>query len=142
MAATIETLVDAVAARLTAASYSQDVTATKSLFPYALLEDVDALTVQVYGGPESWGKETRGAMYSRMLDVVVAVKAPCERTNTAIGGYLQLVEEIKKDLATYQASSSHALGEILQSEPYSVQALLDTGLFLAQVTFRYRGFAI
>lgn len=136
--AVIVDLVEAVVARLNAASFTESFTAAKDLLPIKALEDIEVLEVSVAAGAEAWVKGDRAGTYTVSYDVVVAVQAPMT-TETDVDACLLTVEEIKADLAT-QRMASLPLVEVEQDQPFDADMLYTSNVFLAVVTFRYRGF--
>ena len=136
--AVILDLADAVATRLNAASFTESFTATRDVLPIKALEDIAALEVSVAAGAEAWEKSDRAGSYTVTYDVIVAVQAPIG-TETAVDACLVTVEEVKADLAS-QRMAGLPLVEVEQEQPFDAELLYSSNVFLAVITFRYRGF--
>lgn len=134
-------IIDAVVTRLNAATFSESFTATKRHFPRRDHEDIDALIVDVYPGTEQWAKLDRNGSYLKTYEINVVVEAPVPSdANDELEPYINLVEEIKNDLVDQKRMASRNLVEVEQEAVYSSDFLELNGLFLAVITFKFKGF--
>lgn len=138
MASHAEDLTDAVVSYLNGLSLSQSFTSTKRLFPRRNKADISALTVDVFPISEEWDKLTRGGTYERVYTVAVAVIKPIDNDNTDIGTNLTLAEEIKENLSNQTLDSKLCIG-LDQPELYSYDFVADSGFFVSQINFRFKG---
>ena len=136
-------IADAVLTRLNAATFTSSFTAEKRLFPRFEMEGIDSLSVDVYGASEEWERETRSGVYTRAYDVAVVVDSPVQQSatlpnlNSSIESLIDLLEEIKNDLAG-RTMDGCPLIEIAQDEPFDSQFFHEFGFFHSVLIFKYK----
>ena len=132
-------LADAVVARLNTATLSQSFTAVKELMPIDQLDDVVSLEVSVAVGGENWEKIDRSAVYSKVYDIFVVIRAPLTSdNNSAIEPYILLSQEIKDDLVQQRLTGLHVI-EVQQDAPFDLTDLADSAKYFTVITFKYKG---
>jgi len=129
-------IVDDLVTALTAGSYTQTIVATKELVQRTDRATISVNEVTVSAGVESWEKATRAGIYIKTYEGRVVVTAAS--TDSGVDLFIELVEEIKEDLSTQKMSSLACVG-IEQDEPYDLDRQYDSQLFVAMITFQYRG---
>jgi len=129
-------IVDDVVTALAAGSYTQTIAATKEIQQRTDRAKISTIEVTASAGLESWEKATRAGIYIKTYEARVVITADTTATTTEL--LTELSEEIKEDLST-QAMSSLACVGIEQDEPYDIDRLYDSGLFVTLITFQYRG---
>ena len=137
MSSIAEQIVDDIVTRLGAASFTTSVTPGKRLFQRSEREALSDPIASVSVGPEQWEKSDRSGTFLKTYEVEVVVAAAC--SDSQVGTYMELAEEIKEDLATRKMASLPLVG-IEQEEPYDEDRLHQSGQFSARITFIYRGF--
>ena len=134
-------IADAVVTRLNAGTFSPSFTATKSLLPVYQLQDAPSLLVDVVVGSQTREKLTRGSVWLKSYTVSVIIRAKCDSTNNAELEPLEaLGEAIKDHLASNEWSGGVVLSEIEQEVPFSIDRLVEQGIFATQIDFIFKGF--
>ena len=130
-------IVDDMVTALTAGTYTQTITASKELLQRTDRAAISANEVTVSAGLETWEKSSRGNAYVKSYETRVVITAPI--TDSGVDLFIELAEEIKEDIVTQKMSSLPCVS-VDQDEPYDVDRVYDSQLFVAMITFTYRGF--
>ena len=107
--------------------------------PIDQLDDVVSLEVSVAVGGENWDKIDRSAVYSKVYDIFVVIRAPLTSdNNSAIEPYILLSQEIKDDLVQQRLTGLHVI-EVQQDAPFDLTDLADSAKYFTVITFKYKG---
>jgi len=139
MAGASEALVDAVVTKLGTLTLTGTPTIAKDLWVVRLLENLTSLQVVVSGGPEEWEKLTRSGASLKTYSVLVYIVAPCGDSDSDVGGFLELAEEIKTGLIAGGEQAGLVPDSIDQAEPFSQEHLYEAGQFFTYITINYKG---